>query len=861
VFKLTRRSLWEHKRRLISTLVAVVLGVAFMAGTFVFADTIDHSFDDLFNTLNKEVDAQVQGAKTFTTDTGESNRLPLDEKLVAVVGKVDGVRAVDGGLGQVGFGSNNRILGSDGKAIGPTQGPPTLIESWIADDLLNPYELVGDGRPPSKDDEIVLNVAAAEEGGYTIGDKVTVITHLGDQDRFTLVGTVRFGTADSSLGAVSGEFTLRTAQRLTGLVGRVTTISAAAVDGVSQAELVARIKPVLPKGAEVLTGKAASKQQANEIQANFAFFRYILGVFGLIALLVGTFVISNTFSILVAQRTRELALLRAIGASRTQVLGAVLVEALLIGLTAGVLGLLGGIGLAVGVRSLLNALGTDMPSSGLIVGSSTVIFALVVGLVVTVLAALVPAIRATRVSPLAAIREVAIDRSGASRGRAIFGVVVVTLAAFYLSKSWTSGGKSSSLPSVGLGAVLAIIGAIAIGPLLAAPTVRVLGRWLPRFRGVTGRLAVENAARSPRRTSATASALMIGVALIGFINVFASSAKSSFSKSVDRGLKADLIVQSGGFGGPGGFSPQVAKRIAKIDGVDAVTSVAFTAGKVRYPDGKEPTLFITAVEPKLISAGIDLGMAQGKITDLTDRGIVLDRDAAKSHAVTIGDSLTVRTPTGGEAVFRVQALSNDDTILGQATITRAALEPLVTQQLDGMVLVTVADSADLETVKAAANKAIAKFPALDVQDKQEFIGSLSGQFDIILNLFQALLFLSIIIAMIGVANTISLSIYERTRELGLLRAVGMIRPQLRSAVRWEAVIVSVLGALVGLGLGLGVSFAVVHALSSDGLTEFTIPFTTIVVYLVIAAGLGVTASILPARRAAKLDILAAIATE
>lgn len=858
--RVTLRSLWEHKRRLVSTVVAIVLGVAFMSGTFVFADTLDQVFDDLFSQANEEVDAQVQGESLFSSQFGGDNRQRLDESVLEAVAGVDGVEAAAPYVLTLGFGASNRVLDAQGDTVGATQGPPTLIESWIDDPSLNPYELAA-GRGPEADDEIALNVGAAEEGELEVGDTVTVVSQQGPRP-YTLVGMFTFGSADSAAGAVSADFTLAEAQLLSGAEGKIDNVLAAGADGLSQEELVERIAPVLPDGAEVLTGEAAAAQQADSVQEGFAFFRQILTIFGAIALLVGTFIISNTFSILVAQRTRQLALLRAVGASRRQVLGSVLLEAAAVGLVAAVVGLVGGVLLAVGVTALLEAIGVDLPSGGLVVSPATVLTALVVGLVVTVVAAVVPAVRATRVPPIAALRDVAVDRSGASRLRTVAGVVVLVLAALLLSRAWTANGDTDAIPAVGLGALAAVVGAIVIGPVLASPSVRALGSVLPRFKGITGRLATENAARSPKRTAATASALLIGVALVGFITVFAASARSSVESEVERGVTADLIVQAeAGFAGPSGFPTTVAEAVARIDGVETVSAIGFGEAEITYPDGGTARTFLGAVDPATVTATLTPRMAQGAVTDLTDDGVLVDAQIAEKNDLELGDPITIVVP-GGEALeVTVQGISDDRTILGFWTITSAAYASVVPQQLDAQVFATLDDGADLATVQAAVEEAVAELPAIEVLDRDGFVGDLAAQITGVLNVIYGLLALSVVIALIGIANTLSLSVHERTRELGLLRAVGMTRGQLRSAVRWEAVLISVLGTVVGLLVGLVVSRALVQSLEGFGLTTFSAPLATLAVVVVLAAILGVLAARRPAKRAARLDVLEAIAAD
>ena len=858
--KVTLRSIWEHKRRLVSTVLAIVLGVAFMSGTFVFADTIDKVFDDLFSEVNEEVDVQVQGETLFDGGFGGADaRQELEVAIVDTVLGVDGVERAAPFVQTLGFGATNRVVGPDGEVLGSSQGPPTLLESWIDDEVLNPYRLA-DGGAPTADDEMTLNVGAADDAGIEIGDTVTVLSQFGES-QYTVVGTFLFGEAESAAGAVSADFTLAEAQRLAGLDGKTQVVLAAGDGSIPDETLAERVQAALPAGAEAITGEAAAEQTAAGVQEGFSFFRQLLTIFGAIALLVGTFIISNTFSILVAQRTRELALLRAIGATRRQVLSSVMLEAGVIGVVAAVVGLAGGVALAVAVTAGLSASGADLPTSGLVISSTTVIVAFVIGLGVTLLASLLPAVQATRVPPLAALREVSIDRSGASKPRIVAGILVLALGAWNLSAAWRDG-DSDSIPVVGLGAIALIVGAIVIGPVLAEPTVRVLGGWIPKLKGVTGRLATENAARSPKRTSATASALLIGVALIGFITIFGESARVSVASEVERGFTGDLIVQGDqGFGPPAGFSPTVAEDIAAVDGVGSITRVGFTQGQLAYDDGDTATDFVFALDPESAAEAFSPRMSEGEITDLGTGGIVVDVGVADNHALGIGDMVTI-TGTGGQMrELRVDAISDDFTLLGNFTVSFDTYGEIVSEQQLVQVVVVADDGVDLMALETDIEAVVDGLPSVSVLDRDEFIGDLASQITSFLTLVNALLLLSIIIAMIGIANTLSLSIHERTRELGLLRAVGMSRSQLRSAVRWEAVIISLLGTLVGLGVGLLTSWALVTSLGSFGLNTFSVPIASLAIVMALAAALGVMASIRPARRAAKLDILDAIATD
>jgi putative ABC transport system permease protein len=856
VRKVTLRSLWSHKRRLLSTVVSVLLGVAFMCGTLVFTDTIDQVFDDLFAQVNEEIDTVVQGDVVVDGQFGgDDSRIALDESLVEEVRSVDGVAAAEPFVGTASFSS--KLLDTDGDAVGPTQGPPTLLESWVDDEVLNPYELTEGSAAPAADDEVAINVAAADDGGYEIGDTVAVYTQEGIVE-FELVGTFLFGTAESSAGAISLDFTLATAARLTGVDGS-NTIYARGEEGVSAEELTDRVAEVIPEDAEALTGVAFGEQTAEDVSARFSFFTRILVVFAGIALLVGSFIIYNTFQILLAQRTRELALLRAIGASRRQVLSSVILEAVVIATVAAGLGVLAGVALASAVFSAFASSGADLPTTSVTLEPGTLLWSFAAGAVVTLLAALVPAIRATRVPPLAAMRDVAVDRSGASRIRLAIGAVLVLLGAVNLGRAWTAGGDDDVLPPVAFGALLLLIGAVTLGPVLAGPSARALGSVAPRLRGVAGRLARENAVRSPKRTSATASALVITVALIGFITTLAASMTESVKGDAADRIQADVVLTNGGGFNFTGFSPTIPDDVAALPGVAVVSTQKFTSASVAYPDGDEGGAAVGSIEPSTFGEVADAEMEEGSLDDLTDDGVMIDRQGAQDHDVHVGDTLTFTFPGGDTQELEVQGITDDLVVLFPFTITDATFVDRVPSALDFFGFVGVADGADAGAVQDDIEALTDPIPLLDVLSRDEFLDSIIQQIAGFLTLIYALLALSIVISLIGIANTLSLSIHERTREIGLLRAVGATRGQLRASMRWEAGIIAVLGTLVGLALGLVCSWAIVKAMSAFGLSRFEVPYGSLVFIVAVGGLLGVVASLLPARRAARLDILDAIA--
>jgi putative ABC transport system permease protein len=854
VLRNTLKAAWAHKRRLVSTTIAVVLGVAFMTGTLLLSNTLDRSFDEFFGEALSETDAVVRGPLLIETGFG-SFHAPIDEDLADVVASVDGVVAVARFVETTGA----RVLDREGEPIGNTGGPPTLIQAWVDDEALSGIKLA-EGRGPQTSREVALNVRAARDAELQVGDDIEIVLADGTST-FTLVGTYRFGDRDSAIGAVTANFTLPVVQKINGTPGQLTSISARAAEGVGQDELVERITAALPNDTELViqTGDVFTDEISRSVSQGLGFFTNLLLVFAFIALTVGAFIIFNTFSILVAQRGKELALFRAIGASKRQVLVSVLVEAALIGLVAAVIGIGVGVLLGIGALAGLSAIGLDLPPSSAVVTRGAVLMALVVGMAVTLGSALVPAWRATRVPPLAALRDVAQDTSARSRLRLIFGLVLVAIAVWIALPAFADEPDTSAIQAVGFASLALLLALIVLGPVIAQPLAKGIGAFLPRLKGTTGLLARENAARSPKRTAATAAALMIGVGLIVFINVFTASARATIDAEFSQGLRAEYIAQVRGF--DLGIPLSFADEARAIEGVDPVASLQGDLVSFERPDGETSNTFIEAVDPADFQRAVRVDMVEGTLDDLVPGTMVYDHRLARNHGVTVGDEVIVTFLTGDSATFTVVALSDAVQLLGDRTITQQDWATYNQNPTDQVAFILLDERADFAAVGEALTDLAESYPTVEVQNQEEFLGGVANTINAILNVVYGLLALSIIIALIGIANTLSLSIHERTRELGLLRAVGMTRSQVRSAVRWEAVIISLIGTGLGVGLGLLTSFALAQSLRAEGFTEFEVPVTPLVVIALIFAVLGVVASLLPSRRAARLDVLDAIATE
>ncbi|MEU6251112.1 FtsX-like permease family protein [Streptomyces sp. NPDC047043] len=848
--RLSVSSLRAHKRRFAGTFLAVFLGVAFLAGTLVMGDTLRASFDTMFGNATSGTDAVVRSADAITTP-GESQgvRQPVDTALVRTLEKVPGVAAAAPDIEGAG-----QLVGKNGKPI-DGQGPPTLAGNWITDTELNPYQLA-EGRAPQRPGEVVVNRGAAEKGDLKIGDTTTLRTP--DPVEVTIVGLATFGGEDGMAQVTFTGMTRADAEKyLTARPGEAASIKVRAGPGVSEKELVDRLTPALPKGVEAITGQESAQENTDMISSQFlTIFTTFLLVFSGIALLVATFSIHNTFAIVVAQRTRENALLRALGASRRQVTATTLVEATVVAVTASVAGLAGGIGIAAGLQALFPAIGFPFPDGNLVISALSMTLPLAVGIVVCLGSALVPAARAGRTAPLAALRETAVDTSGASRTRAVTGMGLAALAA---AATLSGVLVSPSLWMAGLGAVLALAAFVVLGPVASTTAVRILGGPLDRLRGVTGGLARRNALRSPKRTAATASALMIGVAVVSLFTVFGASLKATMDQTVSRSFAGDVAVSTPSFGAGGsGLSPRLAGAIQQLPEVD--TAVGLGRG-VAQVDGKGRALTVT--DPLALERTFDLGKVDGSLRALGTDGIAITRTEADKQHLTTGDKAQLTFTDGKRQTFTVRAVYGRSELAGDYVITRAAWAPHRTQDSDTLVAVSFKDGVSTAAGRTAVEKAAARYGNPEVQTRDEYAQSSAGGIDMMLTLVYALLALAVLIALLGIANTLTLAIHERTRELGLLRAVGQTRPQLRAMVRWESILVAAFGTVGGLGLGAFLGWVLVKA--SDGASDSAFAFAIPPIQLLIVALVGVTAGALaglrPARRAARLDVLRAIATE
>jgi len=844
MLKVSLRNLLINKLRLLLTIAAVIVGVTFVSGTFVLSDTMVKAFGELYTGLTSGTDVVVKSEAAYEADvatTGGQVR-PLDDDIVETVRNVPGVEVAEGSV--FGFAL---ILDEDGDPIQPG-GAPTIGTSVTADRRLAGAATFREGSTPSGPDEMALDARTAKKAGYEIGDSVDVVLQDGRQT-FTLVAIIGFGETDSLLGATLAGFDLPTAQKVLGKVGVVDEVDVMAADGVNARELRDRIAGVLPEGVEALTGEQVAADGTAAVRDSMGIFTTVLLVFAGVSVLVGSFVIWNTFNVLVAQRRREVALLRAVGATRRQVLAGVLIEAGMIGLVSGGIGLLLGVGLAAGIRSLLELIGVEMPTTSPAVETRTVVAALAVGLVVTLVAAIAPAWTATRVAPMEALRN-AVPASGAvGHGRRTAGWVVTGSGLAALAACAVVGNQRWATLFATL---TTFAGLVVAGPTLARGMARLAdhGR-----RGGGWRMAARNIARNSRRSAATALALTIGLTVVAAVAVTATSLKDSVSDAVTGGNRSDLILEPAGAGL--GISPSVADLLRVRDDVADVVELRESAAQVNGDSS-----LVTAMDTAGLDRVIDLGIESGSLDALAPGSMLVSTTAADDIGVRAGDTVTVTFPETGERTMRVVGTFSKGSLINASYLmTLPDFAANVTSTLDGAILMTNAPGADPGRAKAAIEAALADYPNVTVNDPEDITQKAQDSVDQLLGIVTALLLLAVVVAILGIVNTLVLSVVERTRELGLLRAVGGTRRQVRSVVRRESVLMALLGALTGIALGTVSGIALSRALADEGITAVAVPTGTLAIYLVIATAVGVLAAIGPARRASRVDVLQAIATE
>jgi putative ABC transport system permease protein len=846
--KVALRGLAQRKLRAFVTILAVLLGVAFIAGSYVLTDTINRSFDDIFNEAYAGTDVAISPS---TTGQGEEIDLPpFSAEVLNQVREVDGVEQAAGGI----F-STIRFVDEEGEQLSAAFAP-----EFVSSVAPEPFETLTytDGRPPETADEASIDESTADRENFEIGDTLRIAGPAGVKG-YEIVGLQRLGSTSSG-GSSTAQLTLAEAQRLTDKQGEFDGISVEAAEGVSPDELARRIDRVLPARLTVETGVQAAERQSQDIKEDLSFFRIVLLVFGGVALLVGSFLIFNTFSITVAQRIRELGMLRTLGATRGQILRGMVLEAAIIGALGSVLGVLAGIGFAAALNAVFKSFGIDLPNTGTVIAARTVVLALVVGMAVTFAAALSPALRATRVSPMAALLEAALPESR-THGRMFTAfAVLLMLGGIALTCLGLFGGLESNAAAgaVGGGAVATLFGVSMFSPRLVRPLASVAGWPLERLRGITGRLARENAVRKPGRTAVTAAALMIGLAVVVFVTVFAAGISASIGNAIDRNFQGDVVLQN--VDGFSPISPDAAREAAQVDGVRTVSSLSFAGAEYQGDD-----IRVSAVDPATVSDVLTLEWEEGSpdtLSGITGDAAVLDDAWASSNDIEVGDQVTVRTPLERELTLTVDGTIKDNAdLLGNVVLSEDTLRREFGSRQPSMTLVTLEEGANADAVQEQISQRVdRRFPTVDTLNQQELKDNQEEQINQLVQFFYVLLALAIVISLLGIVTTLALSIHERTRELGMLRAVGMSRRQVRTLVRYESVITALIGAILGTVLGVIFASLMSVPLADEGF-ELSYPIVTLLILLVLAALAGVLAAIFPARRASRLDVLRALAYE
>ncbi len=845
--KITRKSMRARWGRNVFIGLAIMLGVSFVAGSFVLADSLRSTFDNLFSELNENVDLEVRA--TLTVDNAQALRDPIPASIADDLTQVEGVAIVEPSLNRFA-----QMLDPDGDPI-QTQGAPALGVSWTGPSGISGVVLK-DGGPPAGPGDVAIDKATAGKYDFEVGDDIDIVFDSGTES-FKIVGLVGLGNADGFGGATLAMFDPATARQVLGAGDTYDAIDIKLADGADPATVKAAIEEILPPRTEVVTGQQVAEETADDINSFVSIFGNGLLAFAFITTFVCAFIINNVFGITISQRLRELALMRAVGASTKQVRRMIVSEALIISVTGTIFGILGGLGFAKGLIALFNAAGAGFPDAPLELQPRTIVVSVLVGVGITLLSVLVPARRAAKIPPVAAMRpELGYAALGASR-RLIAGTVITLggAALFLIGLFLSPGGTVGLIAFAGGGALAIFLGVASLSTSVARPVSRMIGAPIQKLFGTPGRLARENASRTPRRTARTASALMIGVALVSAAAVFASSLRDTFGRILDQSITADYIVTDESFQG---LPPNVEQNMAQLDVLEAVSGFRFIFGTV---DGDEKQ--ISAVDPIAFPQLADLDVSAGGFEGLVDGdGLMLHKDPANDLGLQLGDTVDVAFQNGVERTLTLSGIFDDGSLGANWYISIATLEAVSDlPPRDQFVLARLADGVDPDPARVEIQASLAEFPQADLQSNAEFRDQQEGQINQLLKLIIYLLVAAMLLAVIGIAITLALSVYERTREIGLLRAVGMTRRQLRRAVRWEAVIVSVFGAVVGIVVGTALGVALSIAVPDNVIDGITFPFAIMVGVLFGAVLAGVAAALYPAYKASKMDVLQAIATE
>ena len=845
--KLARRSLRARIGRGIAIGLAILASVSFVSGSFILADSLKATFDNLFTELTADVDLQVRSV--LTVDDITAVRDPVPASLEQTIRDVPGVAVAEGGLQRTAT-----LLKKDGDVI-DTRGAPAIGTSWTEDPELNGVTLK-EGRAPAAADEVVIDKLTAGNNDYEVGDEIGIVLP-GGPSAFRIVGLIGLGDTDGFGGATIASFARQDAQQILDAPDQWDTIDIRIEQGANLGAVKAAVQQVLPPRTEVVTGEQVSEEASDSINQIISIFGTGLLIFAFITAFVAAFIINNVFGITIGQRLRELALMRGIGASTKQVRRLIVLEALIISLTATILGILAGFGVAKLIISVFNASGAGFPSSSLILEPPAVIVSLIVGVGVTMASVVFPARRAAKVPPVAAMRpEIGFAAISSSR-RLIGGIIVTSIGAamFVIGLFARPGGSFGLIAFAGGGALLIFVGVSSLSTTVARPVAGAIGKPIQKAFGVAGKIARDNAMRSPRRTARTASALMIGVALISAAALFTASVRDTFGRILDRSVTADFIVSNPSFLP---LPEEVAERIAALPEMQAVSPVRPVLATI-----EDDQVGFSAIDPVAFPDLVDVDVTQGGFEDVTDDdGAVVFDEKADDLGVGIGDAIHIVFSNGVERDVTVVGIFDDNSLGSPLWISIGLLAEVSDQApVDQLVLARAADGVDPDVAKQTIEQAVEEFPQAEVQTNAEFRKDQEGQINQLLVVISVLLAFAIVISFFGIAITLALSVFERTREIGLLRAVGMNRRQLRRAVRWEAVIVSVFGVVVGVVVGTLIGLALAYAVPNSFIDGVTIPWVVLIVVTVLAVVAAVIAALYPAYKASRMNVLEAIATE
>ncbi|MBB1256577.1 ABC transporter permease [Streptomyces alkaliterrae] len=845
MFRTALRNVLAHKARLLMTVLAVMLGVAFVAGTLVFTSTLSHAFQKSSEKGFAQVDVALRPDESTHMGPGEAAR--LSQKLLDRAERLPGA---GGALGEVsGFAA---LADKDGKLVG--QGWSTRGGNYYAGkdgrgtDFRYP---VKDGRAPQRAGEIMLDARTAERTGYQVGDTVRMSVD-GPVRQEKVVGVFTTDDGGVAAGGTLVLFDTRTAQSLFTKPGEYEQIILTAAKGTSQAQLLKQVEESLPKEVEATTGKTLADEQARMIDREMSGMRTFMLVFAGISLFVGVFIIANTFTMLVAQRTKELALMRAVGASRRQVTRSVLLEAGVVGTIAAVIGLVTGIGIAVGLRALLNAFDLTVPDGPLLVGTDAVVASLVVGIGVTMLAAWLPARRAAKIPPVAAMSSVhATPTTRSLVVRNTIGSILFAAGAALVLLATGMGFNEAQAP-MALGACVLVVGVFVLTPLLSRPLIAAAGPVLRAF-GVSGKLARQNAVRNPRRTAATASALMIGLTLITGLTVVAGSSQQAINKMAADSLKADYTLSMANYRD---LSPEVEKTLRDLPDVTALSPLRRADAEV---DGTSH--WLSGVSGKDVGKLVNLDFDSGSFAGLADGGVLVDRATAKENDWKRGSTLKFTFEDGKREKLTVAGVYRGNEMMQGLMMDTSVLDPHTQRPSDAQVMVKLKDGVSAAGKDRVA-KALGENPAILIQSKQDIADATAQEFTIMLNMLYGLLAMAVVVAVLGVVNTLAMSVFERSQEIGMLRAIGLDRKSVKRMVRLESIVIALFGGVMGVGLGLFFGWAVGELLGGAFSTySLVVPWDRIALFLTLAAAVGVLAALWPARRAARMNMLAAIKSE